>query len=240
MNLLAIRKLFLNLSGRYDLVNPDGSDNGATFFINEASKWLDRTIEVSKSTASYMAILSPGTWAVRVPFVRAIKEVWVTTASGKVQLEKKRMEDLLAWFYRMVPGEWSNGVPRFYSPTISRYIPENVSPATLTTFAQYIGVMTNIDYDYDAFIISRPVAENTLFEVFGLFYSRLLEADEDENYWSRNSPMLLVQTTIRQTCLTNGNKPLLDSIDRGIDGDLTRLDKDIVEQEISEIDQMEG
>lgn len=240
MNLLEVRKLFREVSGRYDLVNDDGSDNGANLYINEASRWLDRTGEIHKSRASYMVILTAGSWAVRIPFCRAIKEVWVTTANGRIQLEKKRLQDLIAAFYSQIPANWTNATPEFYSPTISRYIPDDVSLATLATFAVYIGVITNLDYDYDAVIFSSPVDQDTLIEVIGLFYSNRLANDDDENHWSRLNPMLLVQATIRQTCVVSGNKPLLDSIDRGLDGELHRLGLDVTEQIISEIDQMEG
>ena len=240
MNLLDLRKQFREVSGRYDLVNDDGSDNGANFYINEASKWLDRTIETTKSWASFMVILTAGSWAIRFPFARAVKEVWATTSNGRCQLEKLRMQDLIASFYRKIPADWINGVPKYYSPTITRYIPEDVSAATLATFAAYVGVLDNNDYDYNAVVISAPIEQDTLFEIIGLFYSRLLVEDDEENYWSRVNPLLLIQVAIRQTCIVSGNKPLMDSLDRGIDGDLTRLDKDLTEQIIAEIDQMEG
>lgn len=41
MNLVDIRKMFREVSGRYDLVNVDFTDNGANFYLNEACKWLD-------------------------------------------------------------------------------------------------------------------------------------------------------------------------------------------------------
>lgn len=47
MNLIEIRELFRNTSGRYDLVNDDFSDNGADLFINDAIKWLDSKIDKS-------------------------------------------------------------------------------------------------------------------------------------------------------------------------------------------------
>ena len=52
MNLLQIRTKFRDISGRFDLVNSDYSDNGADFYINEGRKFLDRLGEVQKSWAS--------------------------------------------------------------------------------------------------------------------------------------------------------------------------------------------
>jgi hypothetical protein len=240
MNLLQIRTKFRDLSGRYDLVNDDFSDNGADFFINEGSKWLDRTIETQKSWASFMAILAAGAWYVQFPNARAIKEVWATTSEGKIQLEKKRLQDLMAAFFTEVPANWTNGTPEYYSPTLSRYIPEDVTPATLATFAAFVGIIPSATHDYNAIILSTPVDQDTLVEIMGLFYSILLTADDDENYWSTVHPLLLIQAAIRQTHIVSGNKPLLEILNKGISDDLGLIDKDLTEQMIAEIDEMEG
>lgn len=240
MNLLQIRTKFRDLSGRYDLVNDDFSDNGSDFFINEGGKWLDRTIETQKSWASFMAILNAGAWYVQFPNARAIKEVWITTTEGKWQLEKKRLQDMMAAFFTQVPADWTNGTPEYYSPAITRYIPEDVTPATLATFAAFVGIITPATHDFNAIILSAPVDQNTLVEIIGLFYSILLTADDDENYWSTVHPLLLIQAAIRQTYIVGGNKPLLDILNQGIVDDLGRIDKDLTEQMIAEIDEMEG
>jgi hypothetical protein len=83
MDLLHVRQKFRDLSGRYDLVNADGSDNGANFFINEACRQLDRSIETQKSYGTYMEILAIGTWNVQFNRCRAVQEVWITTSEGK-------------------------------------------------------------------------------------------------------------------------------------------------------------
>ena len=51
MNLLQIRQKFRTLSGRHDLVESDGSDNGADFYINAGQRHLDRLDETQKSPA---------------------------------------------------------------------------------------------------------------------------------------------------------------------------------------------
>lgn len=240
MNLVQIREKFREISGRYDLVNDDFSDNGADFYITEASKWLDRAIETTKSWGTYLISITAGTWFIKVPLSRAIKEVWITTAEGKWQLEKKRLQDIISEYYTELPAEWTNGTPEYYSPTISRYIPEDMSAATLATFATSVGVIDQPHLEYDALIMSAPIDQAAVVEVHGLFYSFPLTSDEDENYWSNNHPLLLVQAAVRQTFIASGNKPMMDIFDRGIDGDLTRLDKELVEQIIAEIDEMDG
>ena len=240
MNLVQIRAKFRELSGRYDLVNDDFSDNGANFFINEASKWLDRTVETTKSWASFMSILDIGSWYVQFPHARAVKEVWIATDQGKVQLEKLRIQDMMASFFTKPPAQIQNGVPAYYSPVLTRHIPEDIDPLDLAEFATYVGIISVSGQDYNAVVLSAPVDRSTLIEVIGLFYSILLTEDTDENYWTAVHPMLLVQAAIRQTYVVGGNRPMLDIVDRGIDGELDRLGKDLTEQVIAEIDQMEG
>src|SRR4030042_462884 len=240
MNLVQIREQFRNLSGRYDLVNDDLSDHGADFYINEGSKYLDRKVETTRSWATYPVIKQAGTWYIRFPYARAVKEVWMTTIGGRVQLVKKRLQDIQAEFYTKIPAEWTNGTPEYFSPTLTRMIPEDIGPATLATFATYIGVVPPITNDYNAIILSVPVDQEALFEIYGLFYSMLLELDADENFWSQVHPMLLIQSAIRQTYVVTGNNHLRDTYEKSMSDELINISIDLVEQIIAEVDAMEG
>lgn len=240
MNLLEIRAKFRDISGRYDLVNDDLSDNGADFFINEGSKYLDRLIETQKSPASFMSIIAAGTWSIQFPHARAVKEVWITTAEGRIQLTKLKLQDMIATYFASLPAEFENGTPEYYSPIISRYIPETISAETLATFASYVGIITSEGNDYNAITLSCPVDQNTLVEIYGLFYNRELTSDEDENFWSTTHPMMLIQAAIRQTYVTSGNAAMLKIMESNILSEATRIDMDTVEQAIAEADQMEG
>jgi len=240
MILRDIRIKFRDLSGRYDLVNDDGSDNGADFYINDASRWLDKTVETQKTGASYMTIIEAGTWYIKFPQARAVKEVWVSTVEGKWQLTKKSIQDLMAEFFADPPAEWTNGTPEYYCPALTRHIPEDVTPAKLAEFAAYIGIIPVMAHDYNAIILSTPVDQSTLVEVVGLFYSSEMSEDDDENFWAKTNPLLLIQSAIRQTYVVSGNKPHLEIMETGMAKDMVELDKDVVEQAIAEADQMEG
>jgi hypothetical protein len=240
MNLVEIRQKFREISGRYDLVNDDFSDNGADFFINEGSRWLDKAVETTKSWASYMEIINAGDWYVQFSQSRAIKEVWISTIEGKWQLEKIRLQDLIASFFTANPSNWINGTPVYYSPILTRTIPETLDPLDIAAFSAFVGLIQVTSHDYNAIILSSPVDQDTLVEVIGLFYSQTMSDDTDTNFWATVHPLLLIQAAIRQTYIVSGNKPMLDIIDRGLDGDLTRLGYDLTEQIIAEIDQMEG
>lgn len=237
MNLLEIRREFKVLSGRYDLVLEDDTDNGANILINEGSKWLDRVIKIQKTYASYLEIITAGTYYVQFPFCRAIKEVWATTSEGRWQLEKMRLQDLMASYLTEVPAEIENGTPIYYSPTLTRYIPEGVD---LTAFATYIQTVSITGYEYNAIILSSPVDRDTLIDVRGIFYSKYLTEDDDENYWSSVHPILLIMAAARHSHVIAGNTPMLKILDTELRNELTSLGMDLVEEIISEADQMEG
>lgn len=240
MNLEEIRKQFVQISGRYDLVNQDMSDKGANFLINEASKWLDRKIETTKSWGTYPVIKPINTWYIRFPFARAIKEVWMTTTEGRVQLIKSTLQDLFAEYLNSVPAEWETGTPEYYSLAITRLIPEIKTPAEIADLDDYIGVITPISHEYNTVLFNCPVDVETLFEIVGLFYSRLFEEDTDENFWSQVHPLLLIQASILQTHILTSNRPMTKSYIESISDQLKDIDMDLVESEIAEVDQMEG
>ena len=99
MNLLQVRTLFRRLSGKFDLVNADFSDNGADFFINEGSRFLDRLDENQKSWASAFRFIGVGRYSASIQHCRAIKEVWVATATARWQLTKMTLQDLISEYF---------------------------------------------------------------------------------------------------------------------------------------------
>ena len=124
MNLLQIRKKFLDLSGRYDLVNDDYSDNGANFFINEGRKFLDRMDETQKSWAVRFVTVPINTIYATFQYCRAIKGVWAVSAvEGRWQLEKKSLQDLMEGYLQTLPASMTSGTPLYYSPCVTRSVP---------------------------------------------------------------------------------------------------------------------
>jgi hypothetical protein len=240
MDLVGIRKQFRDISGRYDLVNTDLSDNGANFFINEGSKWLDRKVETSKSWGSYPILKVAGSWYIQVPYARAFKEVWMTTTEGRVQLKKKRLQDLFTDYFTDLPASWVNGTPEFWSPALTRLIPEIKTPAEIASLDDYIGVITPISHEYNTVMLNVPVDQSTMFEIVGLFYSRFFTADTDENFWSQVHPLMLIQASILQVHTVSGNRVMMKNFVENLTDQLRDLGMDLVEQDIAEVDQMDG
>ncbi len=238
MNLLGIRKQFRDISGRYDLVNDDFSDNGCDVYINEGSRWLDRNVNVGKRKASHMTLMAAGDWYTEISTTRSVKEVWLTTTEGKWLPTKIHLKELINSFFTAIPANWTNGTPIAYALGLSRYLPADIDAGDLAIMQALTGMVNSSGDDYDAIIFSCPVDVQTLVEVIGDFYSPSLVEDDDTNFWSSVHPLLLVNASIRQTFVASGNTPMLKTFNDAIAQDLKTLEMDTVESEIAGVNQM--
>jgi hypothetical protein len=241
MNLLQTRKKFRDLSGRHDLVNEDGSDRGADFFINEGRKFLDRLDETQKSWASYFVLVDIGDFIIRFPYCRAIKEVWIATVSdGRWQLEKKSLQDLTEGYLTGLLASRTNGTPLYYAPGITRYIPENTTIADMGSLNDFVEVPSDNAYEYNCILLNVPTDQQLMVNVRGLFYSAELINDSDKNYWSEAHPMLLYMSAMRQMEVVQRNPSGVTNWTNSILVELQQLGKDLVDEVISEVSEMEG
>jgi len=240
MNLLQQRTLFRTLSGRFDLVNADFTDNGADFFINEGRKYLDRLDETQKSWASCFRIIEVNGYSASIVTCRAIKEVWAATSSEKWQLEKKSLQDLISSHLTVLPGERTSGSPAYYSPAVTRYIPEDAEIGTFEAFLGWVDIPIGPAHEYNTILLSIPVSEKTMLDVKGLFYSHELVNDTDTNYWSSQHPMLLHMAAMRYIEINNRNTQGVRDWEGSITTDMKQLGMDLVEELIAEVSQMGG
>ena len=243
MNLLQARKKFRDLSGRHDLVNKDGSDDGLDFFINEGRKFLDRLDENQKSWASYFTLADIGNFIIRFPYCRAIKEVWIATiGDGRWQLEKKSLQDLTEGYLTGLLSSRTNGTPLYYSPTITRATPEtfNTKASDFEAFVGYLDIPSGNHFSYNSILISSPVSEKTLIEIKGLFYTDGLVNDSDKSYWSVMHPDILIMAAMRHIEITNRNTQGVNDWTKSIVAEMQQLEMDLVEELIAEVDQIRG
>lgn len=240
MNLLQVRTKFRELSGRFDLVNSDYSDNGADFFINEGRKYLDRLDETQKSWAQVFRLITVGGYSATFELCRAIKEVWAATSSERWQLERKSLQDLMVGYMTELPSARSTGLPLYYSPCVTRYVPEDASVVELEAFAGFVDIPSGNAHNYNAILLSVPTSEQIMLDIRGLFYSMELVNNTDKNYWSEVHPSLLLMSAMRQVEIMNRNTQGVKDWESAIGTEMTQLGFDLVEQLIAETDQMEG
>lgn len=241
MNLLQIRQKFRTESGRFDLVNADGSDNGADFYINEGSKYLDRLEEIGKSHAYNYSTLATGRYFASFPYCRAVQEVWVFNSTARWQLEKKDFQWLRAEYKQMFL-QSDTGSPLYYAPIDIRMVPSVVdaNASLLDILAAGVDILGTDNMDYNAVLVLPRTSADIHVEVGGLFYQKELVADTDINYWSQLHPLLLIMATSRHLEVINRNTQGKQDWDRAIQDYIIGLGRDVVEEQIAERIEMEG
>ena len=239
MNLLEIRTKFREISGRYDLVNDDYSDNGADFYINEGRKFLDKLDETQKSWASQFRFVQIGQYSASVQYCRAIKEVWAMTTSARWQLEKVDLQDMIAGYMTGLPSARNTGSPLYYTPTITRYNPSDALPEDIQSFIGWVEISSGKVEEYNTILINVPTSELLSLEIKGLFYSPKLVEDTDTNHWSVNHPMLLIRAAMRELEINNRNTQGANDWTNAITTDMKLLGMDLVEELIAGVSQIE-
>lgn len=239
MNLLQLRQQFRTISGRFDLVNEDGSDNGADFYINAGQRHLDRLDQTQKSGGICYRFCEANFWSVQFPYCRAVKEVWAATIEARWPLEKKTLQDLLAGYFTKLPSGIDPGTTLYYSPTITRNIPSDITAADFEAFVGYVDVMSGDHYSYNCVLLAPPPSEKLLIEVKGLFYSEDLSVDDSKSYWSEVHPDVLIMAALRHVEIVNRNTQGVRDWDGSIAAAVVGIGKDLVEEEIAEVTQIE-
>jgi hypothetical protein len=242
MDLLQIRRKFVQLSGRYDLVvdATDYADNGADFFINAGQMYLDRLGTHTKSQARYWGTLSAGDYYLNITRARAVKRIWVSTTDQKWEVVKKDIVSIKN-YYDKPPADLDDGRPLYYAPTVLRNIPEESDKIIIDDFG---GTSTDeiVDehYLYHGIVLYPPADETYRAEVWGLFYTNELSGDDDESWWSVVHPIALVMGAMREMEAMYRNTEGVKDWERAVLAEIIGLDKDLVEEDIAAIDQIEG
>jgi len=241
MNLLEVRQQFRTISGRYDLVNSDGSDNGADFYINEGSRYLDRLEYVPKSPGYYYYKLLSGHYVVTIPSCRAVQEAWVGNSTSRWQLEKKSFQ-WLREEYAQVFLQSDTGNPLYYAPINTRNIPapDELGGDDVDIMGAMMDVVSTNNLLYNGIIVLPRTSSDIYVEVGGLFYQKELVNDDDENYWTQLSPFLLIQSAMLIIEMSNRNRQGVADAEDNIRRIISRIGMDSVEEDIAEYDQMEG
>jgi len=241
MNLLQIRQQFRILSGRHDLVTGAGVDSGANFFINNGQRHLDRLSTNQKSVATSFKWLEIDGYSVKIPWCRAIKEVWVGSLTARWQVEKKDLQDLLAGYFTTLPSGIDSGGVLYYAPAVTRAAPEtyNTPADEMEAFSGYVDIMSGDHFAWNTVLIAPPTDTRLAVQVKGLFYSDQLVEDTDKSYWTEVHSDVLILSAIRSIEMFNRNTQGVNDMDKAISSIITGIDMDLVEEQIAEVTQIE-
>lgn len=212
MNLLEIRNKVIELSGRYNYVTTSGDDNGANFFIQAATRALDRAQEHSKEATWYEEALAIGECTSKFSHARVVSDVWFVDADGThTELEGKTYRELLILYPTLQ--DTDSGAPVYWAPN---YITRDPSVA-------------QDNLESHGVIIMPPTDAAVTLRVYGKFYSKPLTIDADENYWSVNQPDILIIASIRAMDYFARNSEGAADYARITQGLLIDIDKDAAE-----------
>lgn len=248
MNYKDIRTKFVQLSGRYDLITATYEDNGADFFLNAGQKMLDRLQETGKSKAKSVSQITAGTYFKALTNVRAIKEVWVgSTSEDLVRLEKYTLNEIRVAYGEELSGV-TQGVPEYWAPAVFRPYPDSQAAAGWSGYYD-IGdlILADGHYTYNGIVFMPPADQTLYLSIYGLFYSPTLTATlsgdtwtQTKSFWTEEHDDILLYAALYKLETfyrnTEGAKDWMNAL--GID--LGGLDKDLVEEEIDDVNQMEG
>lgn len=247
MDLGEIRAAFVKRSGRYDLViagatpPEEGADSGADFYINSGQRFLDRLHNVHKSVGRVFKSVAAGRNYILFEDCRAIKEAWCMNSESRTQLDKHDMADIRLAYAKPV-SLLDNGVPLYYAPAVLRTIPESdrMIIDEFEGIIDYADVAFGMHYNYNGIIFMPPADGDYVIEVWGLFYSPELSAEDDKSFWSVVHPSVLLMAAMRELEVVYRNTEGVKDWENAINSELVPISKDIVEEDIADADQMKG
>ncbi len=252
MDLGTLREKFAQTSGRYDLVNADGSDNGADFFINAAQRKLDRLVDVTAADARHFEQVSPGTFLLKTQKVRALRRVTAATDDGRAPLRALTM-----WEMRDLYGEdfslVDTGQPLYWTLAKMRLSPEEADwtqsnftdpdsdPETDDAMNDYQDIAYGDDPAvYQGVIIMPAPSVVTTIVLWGKFYSPTLTADTDLSWWTVNAPEVLIMATQGELEWFNRNESGAQAWEKVVRDALICIQHDTIEQEMSLYENQHG
>ena len=231
-----IRQKFVEISGRYDLVNSETwEDNGADFYLNMGQRMLDRYTDSIKMYARYPFKLTTGTIIAKTPGLRSIKEVWIANVNGRAQLSPVPLDQLRKEFAKE-SNLLSTGIPSYYAPAVFRPFPDDLTSVTDLYDVEDL-LLSGTHYTYNGVIVMPPPAEDYTLTIWGLFYSPALSAilsgtawTQTKSYWTENEPATLLEAALSRLATFAGNITSAKEHKEAMLEDLRALDFDAVDE----------
>ena len=237
MALSGVRTLFETVSGRSDLVNADGSNNGADWYIQKGQKWLDMHKLSPNLVGHYIDNIAADAYYLALSGCREIHEVWINDAEDRVKLEQKSVSWLKSE-YSEVTSDTDSGIPLYWAKAVVRGV-DVTDYQSLGTFLDYV-VAQDGNETTQGILLAPPTDESVTVDVIGVFFSQALSVDADTSFWTENYDNILLMAALRQLEIFYRNTAGVQDWERAINQELQQLDFAEIEQETHNIKRMEG
>ena len=256
MELLAFRQLFARETGRYDLVNDDGSDNGADVYINAGQRHLDRLTQFRKAEAVNYQMLRPNDYMFYLKDCRAVHSVSYITHADYQQPQADRLgrnwRELDQWTIQQVRQRFPRSFTALQSershPIMYCLFDVRGSQDTMRandfewfeSMADLAGIVMGQYYDKIGVLILPITMTAIQVETRGLFYCPKLVEDTDTSYWASQEPLLLVAAATRELEVIHRNTQGVRDWDQAISTSTVLIEQDFVHEEAYHTTRMEG
>lgn len=221
MTLNKLRKKFVETSGRYDLVTDQESyeDDGADFFIQAGQRFLENQLDFPKKEARAEVSLAQGESEVQLPDVQTISRILRHDTEGAALLDEVEYKEFFDRFGTLT----KTGTPTWWTSPPGRSNPSgNARQTSGDTTIQFF-----------------PVANGSYtFSVIGSFFSKPLEKNGDENFWSVVYPEILIQAAMYRAEAFRRNRAGMQDHLAAIQRDLQGIDHNVAQDKSEEVDQM--
>jgi hypothetical protein len=203
MDLQTLRRQFVQVSGRRNLVKTVGLDtnvdNGANLILNQAQREMCRQSPICPWVSDrYQAILESGAYLVKFQDIRSVKRVWVVKADGTMYALEPKDLDWLRLNYGKDFAGLDTGDPQYYAIARMRLAPEQAALTEGDLEGDGIAGRGDLAFGYDAdlyggLVVLPPPSVDLTVIVEGVFYDRSLTANTDTSWWSVNHPEILIR-----------------------------------------------
>lgn len=240
MNLLEIRTQFAKLSGRYDLVNTDFTDNGADYYLKAGIKFLDRRVNFDKDIAKYFEQQSIGDYFVEFENYRTVHSVWFAdTTNGRFELEYLTPHEMQEEYGTEPYTDVTNGTPKYFTMGITRSVPEEQALDVIGNYGSEIAV-DGSQVGKQGIIFMPPTDTAGQIEVWGKYETPWPTADTKTNFWFNSYEDIAVSAALYKLEVSYRNTAGASDWLAAIDLDLIGIEKDTVEDDSDRADKMEG
>ncbi|MDI6785127.1 MAG: hypothetical protein QMD92_00300 [bacterium] len=234
-----VKAKFIEITGRADLADPAAAFD-AGFFINEGQKYLDRLFSRGKVEARHFTNLTADQVIVSLQNVRSFKEVWLYDSETRSKLIVTDAATLRG-YYSKPTASLDKGPPEYYAPIVIRPFPKDLSASGLNQAWAVEDMKLTTHETYNAILLKPPVdvsGKYTL-EVHGTFYTDALSGSTDKSYWTETNELLLIFAAAFMMELSYRNTEGAKDWKNAVLEITEELDKDIVEEQITDISSME-